>query len=547
MKMVKSLLLVSAAGLVAVSGAQAADLPVKAKPVEYVKVCSLYGAGFYYIPGTDICLKVGAYFRAEYAVGNFGASLTNLDTTGADGQRTRTTGPEYQQRARAFIFLDSRQQTAYGTLRAYFNVGNSNDFPQQVGTSAAAIYANRAFIQLAGFTWGIATSYYDFFSSPATSYTVPWSSDTGDGGYKVAAYTLQLGNGVSATLSAEEPRRQVVVNTSLAAGSAGTFAANSSNPENRSSNPFVLGAQPVQDMGAVKWPDVVANLRIDQAWGSAQIMGAIHNVAGGYYGNTLTNVTQNGHPADEIGFAVGAGIKINFPMIGPGDYFQAQVNYTEGAPRYAALTPSGAAGAAIFGNAGLVQTVGVGFFTEAIYCGATNLAAGVGCPGATGSSLNLTTTWSAQAAYEHYWTPSLRTSLVGAYTDISYNAAASAQLCQTTILQGTALTQLGVGVPAPAVNGQGSGTMVGGTLAANCGAGSFDWQQWSVSSRTQWNITKDFYVGLEGYYGRLQTMSKGQTFTYRAIGGTAQNNGVRTLDDQDVFVYRMRVHRDLVP
>jgi hypothetical protein len=110
MKMVKSLLLVSAAGLVAVSGAQAADLPVKAKPVEYVKICSLYGAGFYYVPGTDICLKVGAYFRAEYAVGNFGASLTNLDITGADGQRNRITGPDYQQRARAFIFLDSRQR-----------------------------------------------------------------------------------------------------------------------------------------------------------------------------------------------------------------------------------------------------------------------------------------------------------------------------------------------------------------------------------------------------------------------------------------------------
>jgi Porin subfamily len=24
------------------------------------KVCSLYGAGFYYMPGTDICLKIGA-------------------------------------------------------------------------------------------------------------------------------------------------------------------------------------------------------------------------------------------------------------------------------------------------------------------------------------------------------------------------------------------------------------------------------------------------------------------------------------------------------
>src|SRR5688572_31811722 len=43
----------SAAALVAVGGAQAADLPVKAKAVEYVKVCSLYGPGFYYIPGTE--------------------------------------------------------------------------------------------------------------------------------------------------------------------------------------------------------------------------------------------------------------------------------------------------------------------------------------------------------------------------------------------------------------------------------------------------------------------------------------------------------------
>jgi len=66
MKMVKSLFLLgSAAGLVAMSGAQAADLPVKAKAVEYVKICSLYGAGFYYIPGTDTCIKIGGYLRAD--------------------------------------------------------------------------------------------------------------------------------------------------------------------------------------------------------------------------------------------------------------------------------------------------------------------------------------------------------------------------------------------------------------------------------------------------------------------------------------------------
>ena len=72
MKMVKSLLLGTAAGLVAMTGAQAADLPVKAKPVQYVKICSLYGAGFYYIPGTDMCLKIGGWVRAEYACGDNG-------------------------------------------------------------------------------------------------------------------------------------------------------------------------------------------------------------------------------------------------------------------------------------------------------------------------------------------------------------------------------------------------------------------------------------------------------------------------------------------
>jgi hypothetical protein len=46
MKTIKGLVLGSAAGLIAMSGAQAADLPLKAKAVEYVKVFSLYGAGF---------------------------------------------------------------------------------------------------------------------------------------------------------------------------------------------------------------------------------------------------------------------------------------------------------------------------------------------------------------------------------------------------------------------------------------------------------------------------------------------------------------------
>src|SRR3954463_1305278 len=66
MRSVRSVLLGSAAGLCAVAGAQAADLPVKkAAPVEYVRICTAYGAGFFYIPGTDTCLRVGGRARFE--------------------------------------------------------------------------------------------------------------------------------------------------------------------------------------------------------------------------------------------------------------------------------------------------------------------------------------------------------------------------------------------------------------------------------------------------------------------------------------------------
>jgi hypothetical protein len=83
MKMVKSLLLGSAAGLVAVAGAQAADLPVKAKPVEYVKICSLYGDGFYYIPGSETCLRFSGYIRAQYGYNVDGNIVHVYGTNGA--------------------------------------------------------------------------------------------------------------------------------------------------------------------------------------------------------------------------------------------------------------------------------------------------------------------------------------------------------------------------------------------------------------------------------------------------------------------------------
>src|SRR4030095_7454936 len=65
--MMKAILLGAAAGLVTVGAAQAADLPMtKAEAVEYVKVCTEFGEGFFYIPGTDTCLKISGEIRADY-------------------------------------------------------------------------------------------------------------------------------------------------------------------------------------------------------------------------------------------------------------------------------------------------------------------------------------------------------------------------------------------------------------------------------------------------------------------------------------------------
>ena len=64
---IKSLLLGSAAAMVAVSGAQAADaVVVEPEPVEYVRVCDAYGSGFFYIPGTETCIRFSGFLRSSY-------------------------------------------------------------------------------------------------------------------------------------------------------------------------------------------------------------------------------------------------------------------------------------------------------------------------------------------------------------------------------------------------------------------------------------------------------------------------------------------------
>ena len=220
MKMVKSLILGSAAGLIAMSGAQAADLPVKAKAVEYVRICSLYGAGFYYIPGTDTCIKLGGYLRVDIAV-NTNSDFSGAYTAPAAAARTVTAttitarsrrGPQHRYAHRDRVrrgphLLRCDVQLDHGYVDRHGRPSTRGTFAPDTltgiaGSDTLGVYY--AFIQFAGFTMGKA----DF---PVRRALVNYPGNNFDGlvggggdvtGVNQLTYTAQFGNGVSGAISA---------------------------------------------------------------------------------------------------------------------------------------------------------------------------------------------------------------------------------------------------------------------------------------------------------------------------------------------------------
>ena len=66
-------------------------------------------------------------------------------------------------------------------LRSYLMLGWSHDVPT---SGAAGLYVSRGFIQIAGFTFGKATSFFDIFPNASFAYAAGnnFSGDSGDGG-----------------------------------------------------------------------------------------------------------------------------------------------------------------------------------------------------------------------------------------------------------------------------------------------------------------------------------------------------------------------------
>jgi hypothetical protein len=206
---IKSLLLGSAAALVAVSGARAADAVVIAEPepMEYVRVCDVYGTGFFYIPGTETCLRVGGYIRYDIGIGALGQQdvLDKEDLSDGFDDENDT----YYKRARFQLRVDSRSETELGTLRTYAAINfqwTSSESTQEFGgiTDAQDDFAiEHAYIELGGFRIGKTDSLFSTFTGYAGGIINDDLVPFGPFETHQIAYTFTGGNGFSAAIALE--------------------------------------------------------------------------------------------------------------------------------------------------------------------------------------------------------------------------------------------------------------------------------------------------------------------------------------------------------
>jgi hypothetical protein len=427
MKMVKSLVLGSAAALVAMTGAQAADLPVKAKAVEYVRICSLYGAGFFYIPGTDTCIKLGGYLRSEVILGSNNDYQSNQSGPGAANNRL---GNYYTSRSRFDFQVDTRTATEYGVVRTFAETvfswtdgnysgngtGGTTYTDQAVGAVGAGtigvgnmgIY--NAFIQFAGFTFGRS---YSIFEAPWNSYpaggpdNLPGGSNTVTGINNVA-YTAQFGQGVSASVAVQDT---VQYGTTNVMNLSGATAAS-----------MITGTFGANDLGGTRSPDFVGNVKVDQAWGLAQFMVAAHDNHAAYYATpTFGPLEINGHPSDKWGFAVGGALSIKNIPTGAGDVLNIQAVYTDGASRYNFQSLMGTS-FAMYGGTGLAgayQSIAIAGVSDTVFT--------------TGSSQELVQTWGMRGGFTHNWDPYWVSGIYGAFAQVRYGSLGSAAICANMV------------------------------------------------------------------------------------------------------------------
>ncbi|HLG80590.1 MAG TPA: porin [Bradyrhizobium sp.] len=528
------------AGGLVFQSAQAADLPLKAKAVEYVRACSLYGAGFWYIPGTDTCIKIGGYLRVDTTI-NGGGSHGQPAWSGDSGQGNRF-ADYFVSRSRFALQVDTRTGTEYGVVRTYAqgdfqfnNFGSSN--PSTVGAAPSTlgglsgsflngvgggyVAVEYVFIQFAGFTFGKSASPYaspwQGFPGNINSFLIGGESDD-NAGINNIQYTAQLGNGVSVTVGAVDPTvwtRTPVYNLALGVGAAGT-----------GTNAY----------GGWTAPDFAGNIRIDQAWGLLQFSGAAHAVSGSY--NTLgaggapvagptatTDSVLSGHPDTKWGGAGMVALQIKNIPTGAGDDIKLDASYAKGATKYVISTSATSPSFAMFGGSGSAyQSVGFGATSD-----------GVWLPTASGGDgrIHLTTSWGVRGAFNHNWDPYWSTSLFGAYAQVRYDGSTNDNLT------GVGLSSaIGAYCAAFAVSHPGQALAGNTTGAYTCNP---NYEASQIGLLTRWTPVKNLTFSAEvDWFHLYQHMSGSSVFTPTAPQPTA----LYEFKDQNTVAGQVRVQRN---
>jgi Porin subfamily len=499
MKFLKTAILGSAASLSVLSVAQAADLPMKAKAVEYVKVCSLYGAGFYYIPGTDTCIKIGGAIRLDTAF-NGGTYDTPFWQGGAGGNNLWTKD-NYTTRERINLTTDTRTATDYGVVRTYANI--QFDFLQNRESIAGGYTeVDYAFIQFAGFTFGKAVSQFD----PQWTLSRPFiSSGFNSGSFNATgipqiSYTASFGNGVSASISLENasPYRNAGLwntNTFIVGPGASTFTGTF---YGSSSNSF-LG----NSYGGNQIPDVVGNLRLDQAWGTLHLGAAMHTITPGFYAGT----ENTGHADNSYGFAVTGAVEFKNIPTGAGDSLKLEASYGKGAAKYIFGGTTDVIGGGRYNKVN-GNTAGFGYVLDGVF--------------APGGQIIQSEAWQVSAFYEHYWNPAWRTSVFGNYSQISYGDGNAQMLAAFQ----------GVGAGGPGFNSSSTPAARAGVFA---GTGNFDLALAQIGTRTAWTPVRNLTLSAQFTYSRLDQNLNG-TYTTNAGGMLGKPAGT-VLQTQDQNLY----------
>ncbi|WP_246800953.1 porin, partial [Mesorhizobium amorphae] len=162
--------------------------------------------GYFYIPGTETCLRIGGYVRYDISggdVGSFNGAKT-LDVE--DGSENDT----WRKRARFTLKTWTGQETELGTLKTYtetrWNFNNRNDYATAsdniAGNSTPSL--NFAWIQLGGLRVGKDESAFNTFIGYAGNVIQDTLVPYGDFDTNVVQYYFDAGNGFSAVLSLEE-------------------------------------------------------------------------------------------------------------------------------------------------------------------------------------------------------------------------------------------------------------------------------------------------------------------------------------------------------